>query len=369
MPEQLLGRIIRTCSNPGDLVLDPFSGSATTLAVAKKLGRQFLGFDLSEQYITRGLERLASIQVGDALDGSPEPTMSAPTTATGKRLSSAGQAQRSVPPAKLTVLKKTEDIQAAIIDAFRHTHDGFSADRVVIDPGLDQPFIERCMRSGVPGSTKEINLHLLRLRKSGRLANEVQTTHQTKVDTKRMDQYLDAAEIAWRRMLDLGYLSLDSILSCPHTAQNFDLIASQFAPGFTSFEYRWAALSLRKLAKSVRNNPPLEIPTLGRKVLIEDIREKSIPHEPGAYVVYSRKGEALFFGQTFDLFGRISRQIDQARTWKQFTTELQFCWKPLAFKSSNSQKNLFSLQPAFVKKLKPLLNVSDVSTAHQNLGG
>lgn len=85
MPEQLLGRIIRTCSNPGDLVLDPFSGSATTLAVAKKLGRKFLGFDLSEQYITRGLERLAGIQTGDALDGSPEPTMSAPTTANGKR--------------------------------------------------------------------------------------------------------------------------------------------------------------------------------------------------------------------------------------------------------------------------------------------
>src|SRR5262249_51242189 len=38
MPEQLLGRIIRACSNPGDLVLDPFGGSGTTLAVAKKLG-------------------------------------------------------------------------------------------------------------------------------------------------------------------------------------------------------------------------------------------------------------------------------------------------------------------------------------------
>jgi DNA modification methylase len=86
MPEQLLGRIIRTCSNPGDLVLDPFSGSATTLAVAKKLGRRYLGFDLSEQYIQRGLERLAAITVGDPLDGSPEPTMSAPTTSNGKKL-------------------------------------------------------------------------------------------------------------------------------------------------------------------------------------------------------------------------------------------------------------------------------------------
>lgn len=87
MPEQLLGRIIRTCSHPGDLVLDPFSGSATTLAVAKKLGRRYLGFDLSEQYIARGLERLHAIQVGDALDGSPEPTMSAPTTSNGRRVS------------------------------------------------------------------------------------------------------------------------------------------------------------------------------------------------------------------------------------------------------------------------------------------
>jgi len=86
MPEQLLGRIIRICSNPGDLVMDPFSGSATTLAVAKKLGRNYLGFDLSEEYVARGRERLACIRVGDALKGAPEPTVSAPSTANGKTL-------------------------------------------------------------------------------------------------------------------------------------------------------------------------------------------------------------------------------------------------------------------------------------------
>lgn len=85
MPEQLLGRIIRCCSNPGELVLDPFSGSASTLIVAKKLGRKFLGFDLSGDYIERGLARLAKAQVGDPLDGSAEPTVSAPATPpTGK---------------------------------------------------------------------------------------------------------------------------------------------------------------------------------------------------------------------------------------------------------------------------------------------
>ena len=85
MPEQLLGRIIKVASSPGDLVLDPFSGSATTLTVAKKLGRQFIGFDISEEYIARGLKRLAACQPGDRLDGSPEPTVSAPATPMASR--------------------------------------------------------------------------------------------------------------------------------------------------------------------------------------------------------------------------------------------------------------------------------------------
>lgn len=75
MPEQLLGRIIKVCSNPGDLVLDPFSGSGTTLVVAKKLGRRCLGFDLSPEYVAQGRKRLLAAQVGDALEGAPEPAV------------------------------------------------------------------------------------------------------------------------------------------------------------------------------------------------------------------------------------------------------------------------------------------------------
>jgi len=86
MPEQLLGRIIRACSHPGELVLDPFAGSGTTLAVAKKLGRRFLGFELSKQYAERIRQRLAGIRPGDPLDGAAEPLTSAPNTANGRRL-------------------------------------------------------------------------------------------------------------------------------------------------------------------------------------------------------------------------------------------------------------------------------------------
>ena len=86
MPEQLLGRIIRGCSQPGETVIDPFSGSSTTLTVAKKLGRQFFGFELSPEYAKLGTARIERAQVGDRLDGAEEPKVSAPTTAEGKSL-------------------------------------------------------------------------------------------------------------------------------------------------------------------------------------------------------------------------------------------------------------------------------------------
>ena len=86
MPEQLLGRIIKTSSNPGEIVMDPFSGSGSTLITAKKLGRQYLGFELSKSYAENVQQRLDAVKVGDKLSGAEEPKVSVPTTAAGKRL-------------------------------------------------------------------------------------------------------------------------------------------------------------------------------------------------------------------------------------------------------------------------------------------
>jgi site-specific DNA-methyltransferase (adenine-specific) len=86
MPEQLLARIVRVSSNEGDLVLDPFAGSGTTLAVAKKLGREWLGLELSSDYVKYASQRLQSISVGDDLDGPQDPVASATSTANGTKL-------------------------------------------------------------------------------------------------------------------------------------------------------------------------------------------------------------------------------------------------------------------------------------------
>jgi adenine-specific DNA-methyltransferase len=57
-PLALLERIIKASSNPGDLVLDPFSGTFTTSFVAKELGRDSIGIELQEDYVKIGLRRL-----------------------------------------------------------------------------------------------------------------------------------------------------------------------------------------------------------------------------------------------------------------------------------------------------------------------
>jgi site-specific DNA-methyltransferase (adenine-specific) len=62
MPEAVLERIIRVASNPGELVLDPFAGSGTTVAVAKKLGRRYLGIELSEEYAENVRKRLETVE-------------------------------------------------------------------------------------------------------------------------------------------------------------------------------------------------------------------------------------------------------------------------------------------------------------------
>ncbi len=61
-PEALLYRVLLSSTNPGDVVLDPFFGSGTTGAVARKLGRHFIGIERDETYIKIAQERIAAVE-------------------------------------------------------------------------------------------------------------------------------------------------------------------------------------------------------------------------------------------------------------------------------------------------------------------
>jgi len=71
-PESLLARVMLSSSNPGDVVLDPFFGTGTTGAVAKKLGRHFIGLERDPIYARAARRRI------DAVEPLPDVAVSAP---------------------------------------------------------------------------------------------------------------------------------------------------------------------------------------------------------------------------------------------------------------------------------------------------
>ncbi len=83
-PEALLFRILNATTKPGDVVLDPFFGTGTTGAVAKKLGRHFIGIDREDTYIAAALKRIAAIKPlsGEAIE-TAVPKRQAPRVAFG----------------------------------------------------------------------------------------------------------------------------------------------------------------------------------------------------------------------------------------------------------------------------------------------
>jgi modification methylase len=65
-PEALLHRVIVASSKPGDVILDPFFGSGTTGAVAKRLGRHFIGIEREKTYADVARARIAEVTPADS---------------------------------------------------------------------------------------------------------------------------------------------------------------------------------------------------------------------------------------------------------------------------------------------------------------
>jgi site-specific DNA-methyltransferase (adenine-specific) len=65
-PEPLLERLVEACTDPGDLVLDPYLGSGTTAAVCARLGRRFVGVDENPEAVAISRDRLSALGVTPA---------------------------------------------------------------------------------------------------------------------------------------------------------------------------------------------------------------------------------------------------------------------------------------------------------------
>lgn len=67
MPPEILERIVRGWSNPGDLIAEQFSGSASLARIANRWGRRYIGVDINPEYVSRGTARVREEKFGWAL--------------------------------------------------------------------------------------------------------------------------------------------------------------------------------------------------------------------------------------------------------------------------------------------------------------
>lgn len=326
MPEQLMGRIVRACSNPGDFVIDPFSGSATTLAVAKKLGRHFIGFDLSEEYIARGKERLERIVVGQPLDGAVDPKTSAPATKDGKQRgdnhSRRSRDKQSATLERMPLFDRVANQDEQLMEAFRKSHRGASVDRVILDPILNENFQRACdaLRIDAPHDVR--NRDVLRLRRLGKWTDIPRDQEQVVAPKwSELDLYVFASEIACRRIADRYATDFVELFCDIRIGSQFDALASRYSPGFLPFEYRWGALMLHeavmKVAPCIQSVTDEELgldswesaPTTRLNV-----QDTSLPDTQAVYALEEiTSNRVLYVGETTNLKRRIERQFGADR--------------------------------------------------------
>ena len=339
MPEQLLARIIRTSSDPQQLVLDPFGGSGTTLCVAKKLARQWMGFELSDEYAGYIQDRVYKASPGGPIDGPEDPVASAPTTAKGK--------QRKKP--------FNAETERVVIDSYQKASGGYPADYLLCHLEMNATFVDLCLKNGIGGSAYLWNRYLLRLRKAGKLPQATKRADQ--VSPAEMDRYGFASEVAWR-LLSIDYRrTLDDILSSPDFAGKFDGLAKQFGPSdydVSPFEYRRAAISIRKRAHDARE-------TAAEKFAKWMQRKRKLPRiaidgpldaleQPGVFVLCC--GDIGFFVGESDNMRRRVEQVLSNANWNRLDAD------SVAYVVEKDE-NLavkYGLKAALAKRENPLLN-------------
>jgi site-specific DNA-methyltransferase (adenine-specific) len=328
MPEQLLGRIIRASSKKDDTVLDPFGGSGTTLVVAKKLGRKWIGFEVSPNYVAQAQVRLDAASEGQPLEGAEEPTLSAPSTLAGKR-------RDSLPGAAQAVARRLEpsDVTRGIIEAFFAARDGYSADRVIADPDLNEHFVEACQRLGLPGAARDWNHQLLNLRKAKRLAG-LPKPRRSGLSAREIDRYCYACEIGLQYLKSKGQ-TLDEVLCEPEEAKRFDdYVRTMIAERVSSFKIRWIALYIRKRAHRYREavhavDSFVKLPK--RKEVVSSLAWAAVVPEKGLYWLKS-PDRNLYVGKALDLRQRFELQFNVSHFdfWGTRRSELEVRFCPLA---------------------------------------
>lgn len=241
-------------------------------------------------------------------------------TAAGEDLEQ-GQLFKQVAPARAALREKSDRCGAAwlaaqVRDAYLRIHDGYSIDRLIADPAKNVEFIRECWRRDLRASQVELNMALLRARKSGQIGR-LDSVSPYRVARSDLDQYFLAAEIALRSMQDFYYferhqdLSIDQVLCDPALSARFDELARAVTPGFEAVDYRWAALTLRKShQRSVV--APRQSPRFEHVGVLGDFSTRRVDEVQGFYWLHT-EGCEIYIGHSENLRAQVERLQDLRR--------------------------------------------------------
>jgi hypothetical protein len=247
----------------------------------------------------------------------------------------------------------TKRYEKAVTRAFLMVRRDFSSDRVLADPQLDAEFIKACRDLGLDDTIFHLNVALIGLRKHNKL----------KAKSKRSivpDQwrYAVASEIAARVMFYRYGASVDTTLAHPELVKEFDKLASSITPGFSSFEYRWAALNMRKKGANVKLKPAaIDQLEWSRHIRFD---ASSLPSEEGVYTLFENQ-TCLFVAGTEDIEESIQGQkriaevpLFQPELWQPNPQRLS--WQYVRMPDSNSDYR-FGVVRSLVGLWEPIFNI------------
>jgi len=262
---------------------------------------------------------------------------------------------------KLSVpLRESLDLATPlIVEAFTAVHDGYSTDRVVVDPQLNARFLAKCRSLGVHNSDYQLNHALLDIRKSGKAVLPKATK---RTEYRDYDEYQFAAEIAIRILQRTKGVTLDQVLCDPIIAMEFDNIAMQLAPDQTPLKLRCAALNLRKTHRLGPSKAENKIPVFDLVMAgpLQTIAVQEIPEFPATYVVYDQT-RPIFAGETENLQRRIEIHLRGGLPrWLDTRVGFDLTLKQSIVPSVKQDERRLWLSD-FVLREKPLLNFQRVA--------
>ncbi len=246
-----------------------------------------------------------------------------------------------------------------VINAFKSVSNGYSIDRVLVDPTLNIHFLDACRKLGCQDSAEKLNQTLLNIRKSGALT-DYRTTKQTRL--KDANDYCFASEIAARFLERRDGLSLDKILCCPTLVLEFDQIASRICPDYSPLQYRWAALNLRK-RRSLKPEPVSHVVRSEQdiNISVDDIDTSSLPLNQGIYIFFDSQ-QTLYVGESQNLKKRLEKHLDHSDNkglarwlWEHGDSDLNLDMRVLPKKTTTRTRR--ALEYELIQSRKPLFNV------------